>query len=181
MISKEEELKSLQLRLDGFRQELVLHLLNLMQYVQRGFCHGVSPVQVLKLTIDVSHQRQQSIERQEQVLAQISAVQAGKQRLEERYSQVELSKEGIGPAILNILTSKVGSTVQAHEKQSLQKDLITAIYRDRATDLVTNAPITSVSVSRQEHLREVFLDWLRYPSTEDREDRIAQAHEKTFR
>lgn len=136
---------------------------------------------MLKLTIDVSHQGQQSIERQEQVLAQISAVQAGNQRLEERYSQVELSKEGIGAAILNILTSKAGLTVQAHEKQSLQKDLITAIYQGRATDNVTNEPITSVSVSRQEHLRRIFLDRLRYPGMEDREDRIAQAHEKTFR
>ena len=136
---------------------------------------------MLKLTIDVSHQGQQSIERQEQLLAQISAVQAGNQRLEERNSQVELSKEGIGAAILNILTSQVGLTVQAHEKQSLQKDLITAIHQDRVTDNVTNASITSISLSRQEHLRDVFLNRLRYPGMEDRENRIAQAHEKTFR
>ena len=38
MIWKEEELKSLQLRLNGFRQELVLHLLSLIRYVQRGVC-----------------------------------------------------------------------------------------------------------------------------------------------
>ena len=35
MIWKEEELKSLQLRLNGFRQELVLHLLSLIRYVPR--------------------------------------------------------------------------------------------------------------------------------------------------
>ena len=136
---------------------------------------------MLKLTIGVSHQGQQSIEWQEQVLAQISAVQAGNQKLEERYSQVELSKEGIGAAILNIMTSQMSSTVRAHEKQSLEKDLITAIYQDRATDNVKNASITSISVSRQGRLRDVFLKRLRYPGMEDREGRIAQAHEKTFR
>ena len=145
-----------------------------------GFAHGISPFNALRLTFGVSHQGQQSIERQEQILDQIGVVQAGTERLEEKYSQVALSKQGIGAAILNILTSQVGSTVQAHEKQSLQKHLITAIYQDSATEITTNASIPLIPVNRQEHLREVFLSRLRYPRMEDREDRIAQAHEKTF-
>ena len=145
-----------------------------------GFAHGIFPLNTLRLTFGVSHQGQQSIERQEQILDQIGVVQAGTERLEEKYSQVALSKQGIGAAILNILTSQVGSTVQAHEKQSLQKHLITAIYQDSATENMTNASIPLIPVERQEHLREVFLGRLRYPRMEDREDRIAQAHEKTF-
>ena len=34
MVWKEKELKSLQLRLDGYRQELVLHILTLIRYAQ---------------------------------------------------------------------------------------------------------------------------------------------------
>ena len=40
---KEEELESLQLRLNGFRQELVLHLLSFIRYVQREVHHSISP------------------------------------------------------------------------------------------------------------------------------------------
>lgn len=38
MIWQEEELKSSQLRLDRFRQELILHLLSSIRFVQRGVC-----------------------------------------------------------------------------------------------------------------------------------------------
>lgn len=107
-------------------------------------------------------------------------VQAGTERLEETCSRVTLGKEGIGAAILNILTSQVGSAVQAHEKQSLQKDLIAAIYQDSEADNMTNTSNASIPEYRREQLREGFLDRLRYPGMEDREGRIAEAHEKTF-
>lgn len=74
----------------------------------------------------------------------------------------------------------MGSIVQADKKQSFQKDLITAIYQDSATENVTNASIPSIPRHWQEHLQEVFLDRLRYTGMGDREDRIAQAHESTF-
>lgn len=145
-----------------------------------GFANGNVPLNALRLTFGVSHQGQQSLERQEQILYQIGVVQAGTGKPEEKYSQVALKKEGIGAVILKILTSQVGSIVQAHEKQSLQKQLITAIYQDGVTENMTNASIPLIPEDRQEHLREVFLGRLRYPGMEDREDRIAQAHEKTF-
>ena len=145
-----------------------------------GFSQGIFPLTALKLTFDISHQGQQSIQRQEPILDQISKVQTGTESLEERYSQAALSKDGIGGAILGLLTSPAGSTVQAHEKQNLQKDLITAIYQDSGAENATNLTIPSIPRDRQERLWEVFLARLRYLGMEDREGRIAQAHERTF-
>ena len=83
---------------------------------------------------------------------------------------------------MGILTSRVCSTAEAHEVERLQKDVITAIYQDpdRGADNVANLSTPSVSIPRQQGLREVFLYRLHYPGMEDREGRIAQAHEKTF-
>ena len=176
LIWKEEELKSLQSRLDGYRQEIVLHLLTLIRYVQCA-----SAATVLKLTFDVSHQGQQSVQCQQQILDQISEIQAGTERLEKKYSEVTLGEDGIGTAILSVLTSRVGSKEQTHEKQSLREDLITAIYQDSEAENVANISIPSIPADRQRSLWEIFLLRLRYDGMEDRQGRISQAHEKTFR
>lgn len=173
MTWKKEDLRSLQSRLDGFRQELVLHLLSVIRYVP---CDLKSAL----LTFVISQQGQQSIEQQTQVLNHVSAIRAGTNRIEERYCQAAMNEQGIGAAILNALTSQLGSLVQPHGKQGLQEDLITAIYQNSTTESATRSPVPLIPVARQEHLQKVFLDQLQFPGMEDREERIAQAYEKTF-
>ena len=176
LIWKEEELKSLQSRLDGYRQELILHLLALIRYVRCA-----SPATVLKLTFDDSRQSQQSLQCQQQILEKISEIQAGNKRKEQNNSQVALGEHGIGTAILSIVTPRADSMEQSHEKESLQKELITAIYQDNEAKNVANLSIPSVPEDRQGRLWDVFLLRLRYDGMEDREGRIAQAHKETFR
>ena len=134
-----------------------------------GLPQGITPIIALKLTFDVSHQDQQSIQRQKQILDQVSEIQAGTKGLQKRYSQAVLTKDGIGGAILNLLTSRADSTVQVYDKQILQRGLITVIYQDIGAENVTNVSIPSIPADRQERLWKSFLARLRYTDMEIRE------------
>ena len=177
MIWNEEDSKSLQSRLSDYRQEIIVHILSLIRYVQCNFFW-------LQLSLQNAYstriQGQQSVEQQEQVLTRINKIQACTERLEKNQSQEILSKEGIGAAFLNVLSSQVDSTVQDYGIQSLQEDLIAAIYQERAVESITATPSPQIPACREDRLREVFLERLRYAGMNDRVDRIAKAYEKTF-
>ena len=64
--------------------------------------------------------------------------------------------------------------------RSLQKDLIAAIYQESEQADVRGASAPSIPLLRVKHLWTIFLNRLRYSGMEDRESRIAKAHEKTF-
>lgn len=107
-------------------------------------------------------------------------MQASAERLAIGQSQVSTTNEGIGTAILNALTSQFTSVNQANRNQSLQYDLITAIYQDGEAEEATRASALSIPRQRQERLQKVFLHRLHFSGMNDREGRIPQAHAKTF-
>ncbi len=122
-----------------------------------------------------SYQGHKSVDQQKQILNQLGAMREGTKRLE-----TALSKEGVGVVLLDLLTSNIDFSRPSDFMQSLQEDLIAAIYQKGDTDGMSLAPGPSIPMHRHKDLWQTFLNKLRYPDMEDRKGRIAQAYEKTF-
>lgn len=99
-------------------------------------------------------------------------MQEGTKRLE-----TALSKEGVGVVLLEILTNNIDFSRPSNFMQSLQEDLITAIYQKSDSDVTSPS---SIPTHRRTDLVNTFLEKLRYPDMEDRKGRIAKAHKETF-
>lgn len=114
------------------------------------------------------------------MLHQLGTVCESTRKIEGIFSQVANNAKGIGPAFLDFLTSKIDLPDRAQEKSNWQKDLVAAIYQIDDAGFESNVSALSVPIDRQKNLELVFLDRLRYPGMQDREQRIAKAHENTF-
>ncbi|KAH0559273.1 hypothetical protein GP486_004211 [Trichoglossum hirsutum] len=160
IIWKEEEIKSLQVRLEGFRHQLTLHLLASLRFA--------------------SDQSRKSLDQQEMVLHQLGAVNEGTRKLEGMVNQVTTSTEGIGASVLDFITSNIKFLERTSERRNWQKDFIAAIYRDGENNVDREISAPSISEHREKSLQSAFVARLRYPGMEDREWRIADAYENTF-
>ena len=103
-------------------------------------------------------------------------MQKGTERLATAHSE-----EGVGVVLLKILTSNIGFARPSKVMQNLQEDLITAIYEEDDSGVMSPSSVPFIPPHRHKDLWKIFLDRLRYPDMEDRKDRIVQAYEKTFR
>lgn len=127
-----------------------------------------------------SDQGRKSLHHQDMMLHQLGTIYESTRKIEGIFSQVENNAEGIGPALLDFLTSKMDPPDRAQEKKKWQKDLVAAIYQIDDAGSESNVSALSVPLGRRKTLESVFLERLRYPGMQDREQRIAKAHEKTF-
>lgn len=114
------------------------------------------------------------------MLQQLRAVLESTRNVEGMVSKVAASAEGIGPVFLDFLTSKIDPPDRAQEKSDLQKNIVTAIYQDAEKRPKNDVSTPSIPNGRRETLESVFLDRLRYPGMQDRQERIAKAYEETF-
>lgn len=96
-------------------------------------------------------------------------------------SQVATSAEGIGPSLLDFLTSKIDPLDRANRKSDWQKSLVAALYQESENSPKSDISTPCVPDNRRETLVSVFLDRLCYFGMKDREERIAKAYENTFR
>lgn len=89
--------------------------------------------------------------------------------------------QGLGTLILDLLISKVNTKDQAEERKQLRQELIGTILRSdvQSEDVAEYGP--EISSVRHQELTKRIVARLHFPSMEDREEQIAQAHAITFR
>lgn len=128
-----------------------------------------------------SRQGQKSMKQQEILQEQIQALGEGGKRVESAVAQLLDSQAGIGDTILKGLISRTRIVEQQQSIQNLEGDLISALHHEAVVSKTDDNQAPLVSIQREEYLQQIFLDRLRYRDMEDREGRIAEPFEKTFR
>ena len=113
---------------------------------------------------------------QDMMLHQLGTVCESTRKIEGIFSQVADNAEGIGPAFLDFITSKIDLPDRAREKRNWQKNLVAAIYQIDDAGVESDVSALSIPIGRRKTLESVFLDRLRYSGMQDREQRIAKAH-----
>ena len=90
--------------------------------------------------------------------------------------KLQIDEEGFGFLLVDLLMAKIKTP---EEKLYWQADIATALHNDnRSGDMRQSA--VSISENRRQKLQAVFLRNLHYDGMEDREERIAKAHQATF-
>ena len=125
-------------------------------------------------------QGQRSMEQQETLRAQIEALGVGGRRVEGAVAQLVDHQAGIGNTILRAVGSRTKPDEQGNT-YDLHEGVVSALYKDSSDGISTNLPTPHVPIERKKHLQNVFLSQLRYHDMEDREGRIANPYEDTFR
>ena len=115
---------------------------------------------------------------QEVILENTKSVLETTQRLEGKLDKVTANSEGFGSLMLNLL---VGGSNQDEERMHWRQDFITAVLDsgNSLQPIATSGP--EISDDRKQDLTKRFIARLYYPEMNDRGDRIAKAHESTFR
>ena len=114
---------------------------------------------------------------QRAVLDQLGAVFEGTQKLEGMMNQIT---DNIGTAFLELLTSKIDPSERKDVKRNWQQEFISTIYQNAEDSATHEAPTLEVPEYRRARLQKELIKPLRFSGMEDREERIAKAHEKTF-
>lgn len=128
-----------------------------------------------------SRQGQKSMEKQEILQAQIQTLDEGGKRVESAVAQLLDNQAGIGDTILKALVSRTRVVEQKESVHNLQGDLILALHHEATESKPNDIQPPLVSAQREKYLRTVFLGRLRCFNMEEREERIAEPYEKTFR
>lgn len=105
----------------------------------------------------------------------------GTQRLEGKVERMAVDKDGMGSLLLDFLVVKAGLKGNEDAKSHLKREFMTEIYSSKESEVKQDQLSPSISNTRREGLRQVFLAKLHYAGTEDREMRVAEAHEATYR
>ncbi|KAG8529688.1 uncharacterized protein KY384_005169 [Bacidia gigantensis] len=154
MMWNEDKIKSLVSRLDSLKQALIVQLLTVIRCYAR-----------------------QSVEQQERIFSRLEDIQAGTKRLEAAHDQGEPGTIAIGLAFLQLLGSKVPFSSFQGEEWDLQTQLVTKILQEKGQ---SSSFSPSIAASRKADLQDDILTRLHYAGMNDRQDRIAEAYERTF-
>ena len=128
-----------------------------------------------------SRQGQKSMKQQDILQAQIQALGEGGKRVESAVAKLLDSQAGIGDTILKALVSRTRIVEQQKSVQNLQGEILSAMHHEAAVVKSNDTQAPLVSTQRKTYLQNIFLGRLRYDNMEDREGRIAEPYEKTFR
>jgi len=91
--------------------------------------------------------------------------------MQEHVRSINLSTQGLGERFLEYV----------EDSKCWQKDLIAAIHRNDLREQDPDLPVLVTDSARTRKLQNNLLDRLYFPEMGDRENRIVEAHEKTFR
>ena len=125
----------------------------------------------------------QSLIQQEAILKRLHAVQERTQSTGSAINNSTDTSDRLGTSVLNYVTSKLDHREQARERRLLQTDIIHAIRKASASHLEIGSSPVDISVSEEPRKRSlsVLLASLRYSGMKDREGRVLEAHQSTFR
>ncbi|KAI9666492.1 MAG: hypothetical protein M1821_004428 [Bathelium mastoideum] len=154
---KEKGLRSLQERIDHFRNQLVVHLLTTLR-----------------------EQIHKSLVQQQEILDQLKAA-SDSSKLASGAHPDTFGDDGFGTRVLTLLSSKIERGLQEDQLVRLKEDLTTAIRANgQADDNEAHLQRPMISETRRLRLHRIFLHKLSYDGMEDREAKIPQAYESTF-
>ncbi|KAI9685267.1 MAG: hypothetical protein M1822_004640 [Bathelium mastoideum] len=156
LVWKENDFRSLQERIDQFRNQLVIHLLTtLREQSHKSLVHQQEILDKLKATDDSEPAGGVSVD--------------------------SFGDSSFGTCVLDFLANKFERNWRKNHLARLREDLITAICADGETDnneAYLQRP--TISEARWLQLHHMVLHKLSYNGMEDREARIPQAYESTF-
>src|SRR2546421_5290227 len=122
-----------------------------------------------------------SLEKQEAILQHLGMIKEDNDSLRGKVDKLPTSAEGFGSSIVEYLSQRLSSSNHDERKDFLRQDLVAAIYGDHETSGGINSSTFHIPEHRKMSLQNGFIEQLRYNGMQDREFRIAEAHEKTFR
>lgn len=96
-------------------------------------------------------------------------------------SQNSSRVEGVANSILEFLASKTTFLDSSEMRTSLRSGLITEIYQGNTDDEKIDASLIPLTPQRRQRLQKLVLSTLRYSGMGDREGRIAETYESTFK
>jgi hypothetical protein len=125
----------------------------------------------------------QSLIQQDAILKGLHAVQGKTQSTGSAINNSTDPSDRLGTSVLNYVTSKLNHGEQARERRLLQTDIIHAIHKASASHLEIGSSPVDISVSEEPRKWSlgVLLTSLRYSGMKDREGRVSEAHQSTFR
>ncbi|KAK8130640.1 hypothetical protein PG999_003020 [Apiospora kogelbergensis] len=95
-------------------------------------------------------------------------------------SQRTFAQEHTTEAIVKFLADRASRSDGEDLKRGLQNDLVAEIYHARTRETVTNSQSILMPTERRGQLERAILESLSYEGFQDREDRVAIAHEATL-
>jgi hypothetical protein len=122
-----------------------------------------------------------SLEKQEAILQHLGMIQADNESLRGKVDKLPTIAEGFGSSVVEYLSQRLSPSNHDEGKDFLRQDLVAAIYGDHETSGGINSSAFHIPEPRKQSLQKGFIEQLRYNGMQDRELRIAEAHEKTFR
>jgi hypothetical protein len=87
---------------------------------------------------------------------------------------------GLGDSVLELILAELNPEHQGTERTRVQRDLVDAVYSLHATLPLNDPSELQISINRRKRLEDCLISALSYFGMEDREERIAEAHIKTF-
>ena len=125
----------------------------------------------------------QSLTQQEAILESLHTVQGKTQRTGNAINTSTDPSDRFGTSVLNYVTSKLNHRDQVQERRLLKAEMLHAICRPSASLLeIDSSPVyISLSEEARKWCLGVLLAGLRYSGMKDREERISEAHQSTFR
>jgi hypothetical protein len=150
-VLKEEEIKTLEKQIAGFRQQLIIRILMSFRYVYR--LRRLSRTKILHVVRD---QMNRSNTTQSSVLDDVK--------------RIDKNTQGLGEKFLDLVDTSGG----------WKADLIDAIHQDGASAWDRGLISPNSSTKRERYLQAKLLDRLRFSEMSDRQNRITEAYEKTF-
>ena len=125
----------------------------------------------------------QSLTQQEAILESLHTVQGKTQRTGNAINTSTDPSDRFGTSVLNYVTSKLNHRDQVQERRLLKAEMLHAICRASASHPeIDSSPVyISLSEEARKWCLGVLLAGLRYSGMKDREERISEAHQSTFR
>jgi NACHT domain len=171
---RENEIESLQCRLDRFRSQLTLHLLSSLRWAERYLeLHNY-------LLTACRSQTQKTVDQQNVMISQMKAILDDTKQLSGQIDTLGTPSGAFGSFLVDFITAKTTPSDREVRRSQWKRDLITAIYNEDSSE-DPQQPQPSIPHSREVKLHMEFIRRLCYSGMDDRERTITHAFSGTFR
>ncbi|KAL6411992.1 hypothetical protein AUP68_04372 [Ilyonectria robusta] len=130
----------------------------------------------LKLILSLRMHANTSLQNQQEILDKLATLTGDRNTLPEETS---LASNGFGSAVIAYLAGPLQESSRSNGKLFLRQALVNEVYQG-GRDGEASSKI-GMSESHRASLYGIFLASLHFPGNQDREQRIAEAHQQTFR
>jgi hypothetical protein len=114
------------------------------------------------------------------ILQRFASSQNQNRRIPNLAARQSPNEVGLGDSVLELILAKINPEHQGTERTRVQRELVDAVYSLHATSPLNDPSELQISINRRKGLEDCLISALSYFGMEDREERIAEAHIKTF-